>query len=275
MTGNKELAPFFFGAYMVRVVPDGNGEYWFVAKDILNALNYGQNSNPSRVIAHVPQEWRGHKRIMSPSGAQEMLCLSEQGLYFFLGRSDKPKALPFQKWLAGEVLPSIRKTGSYEMGRGDNSRGRVIRQNVSTPFPEKLPDEVLALRPHMRQTLWHNALQTARLESADAAYAWEVFLSLCRMVGAKNTSAFSAIPDKAQEVAAIVSQFARENLEPAPGSRISSGQLYKAFSAWMDGRGVKLPSQRLFGEIMGTLYGRMRSNGTWYEDVAFKQRVYA
>lgn len=43
-----------------------------------------------------------------------MLTLSEQGLYFFLGRSDKPKALPFQKWLAGEVLPAIRKTGKYE-----------------------------------------------------------------------------------------------------------------------------------------------------------------
>jgi prophage antirepressor-like protein len=35
-------------------------------------------------------------------------------LYFFLGRSDKAKALPFQKWLAGEVLPAIRKTGRYE-----------------------------------------------------------------------------------------------------------------------------------------------------------------
>lgn len=42
-----------------------------------------------------------------------MAVLSEPGLYFFLGRSDKPKALPFQKWLAGDVLPTIRKTGRY------------------------------------------------------------------------------------------------------------------------------------------------------------------
>jgi len=46
-----------------------------------------------------------------------MLCLTEQGLYFFLARSDKPKALPFQKWLAGDVLPSIRKTGSYSLAQ--------------------------------------------------------------------------------------------------------------------------------------------------------------
>ena len=42
-----------------------------------------------------------------------MLVVSEAGLYFFLARSDKPKALPFQKWLAGDVVPSIRRTGSY------------------------------------------------------------------------------------------------------------------------------------------------------------------
>lgn len=56
----------------------------------------------------------GSNRIATPGGEQEMLTLSEQGLYFFLGRSDKPRALPFQKWLAGEVLPAIRKTGKYE-----------------------------------------------------------------------------------------------------------------------------------------------------------------
>ena len=42
-----------------------------------------------------------------------MLCLTENGVYFFLGRSDKKKALPYQMWIAGEVVPSIRKHGMY------------------------------------------------------------------------------------------------------------------------------------------------------------------
>jgi hypothetical protein len=42
-----------------------------------------------------------------------MAGLTEQGLYFFLARSDKPKALPFQMWLADEVMPSIRKYGAF------------------------------------------------------------------------------------------------------------------------------------------------------------------
>jgi hypothetical protein len=39
--------------------------------------------------------------------------LCEQGLYFFLARSDNPSAVPFQMWIAGDVVPSIRKTGQY------------------------------------------------------------------------------------------------------------------------------------------------------------------
>ncbi|MBR8188796.1 hypothetical protein KDW82_06945 [Burkholderia vietnamiensis] len=55
----------------------------------------------------------GANPILTPGGVQRVNCLSEQGVYFFLTRSDKPKALPMQKWIAGEVLPSLRKTGSY------------------------------------------------------------------------------------------------------------------------------------------------------------------
>jgi hypothetical protein len=53
---------------------------------------------------------------------QDMLCLSEPGLYFFLSRSDKPAALPFQKWIAGDVVPSIRKTGSYALPGREEAR---------------------------------------------------------------------------------------------------------------------------------------------------------
>ena len=92
-----------------------NGEIAFVAKDVAERLDYTWQVN---VISHVPDEWRGVNRInvRSENGVEqerEMLVLTEQGLYFFLGRSDKPLALPFQKWIAGEVVPTIRRHGAY------------------------------------------------------------------------------------------------------------------------------------------------------------------
>lgn len=105
----NNLIPRQFENSQIRFIED-RGESKVVAKDVAEALGYVWHHN---VIAHIPEEWKGSNRITTLGGQQEMLTLTEQGLYFFLGRSDKPKALPFQKWIAGDVMPTIRKTGSY------------------------------------------------------------------------------------------------------------------------------------------------------------------
>lgn len=96
-----------------------DGEPWWVAKDICEILSI-DTSNVSSKMAHVPDEWKGRHRIATPGGFQEMLCVREQGLYFFLARSDKPNALPFQKWISGDVLPSIRRKGFYSVNSDFN-----------------------------------------------------------------------------------------------------------------------------------------------------------
>jgi prophage antirepressor-like protein len=113
------LKTLTYGKGNVRtvIVGNGNGETGFVAKDILTSLGYAEASitNVAKMVAHVPPEWLGRYQIPTPSGNQEMITLNEAGLFFFLSRSDKPAALPMQKWVAGEVLPALRKTGSYSL----------------------------------------------------------------------------------------------------------------------------------------------------------------
>ena len=110
---------FTNGEYRVRTMQDTDGVVWFVARDVAEALEYSEASNPARLFANVPEQWKGVKRFHTTSDKatarpyQDMLCLTEQGLYFFLGRSDKKKALPYQMWIAGDVVPSIRKYGAY------------------------------------------------------------------------------------------------------------------------------------------------------------------
>lgn len=119
---NSTLQIFNKDNFTVRTINE-DGEIWFVAKDVMTALEYSEDSNPARIMQSVPEIWRGVKRIHTTSDKatarpyQDMLCLSEQDLYFFLGRSDKPKALPYQIWVAGEVIPSIRETGSYSVNK--------------------------------------------------------------------------------------------------------------------------------------------------------------
>ncbi|MBQ3457193.1 MAG: hypothetical protein IJG36_12200 [Synergistaceae bacterium] len=114
------LQVFSGNGFSVRTISE-NGQIWFVAKDIAEALDYSEatiSNALNTLFQSVPTIWADKKRIMvrSENGVEQirdMLCVTEQGLYFFLGRSDKPKALPYQMWIAGDVVPSIRETGSY------------------------------------------------------------------------------------------------------------------------------------------------------------------
>jgi len=113
----QTLNTYSFGNRPMRTIIDNTGAPWWVARDVMVSLEFSAASltNVAKMVAHVPEDWKGRYPITTPSGDQEMITLSEQGLYFFLGRSDKPTALPLQRWVAGEVLPAIRKTGTYSI----------------------------------------------------------------------------------------------------------------------------------------------------------------
>lgn len=128
------LSVFTYETVQIRTV-DIDGEPWFAARDVSSALGYADGR---AIFGKVPDEWKGVQRVYTPSGMQDVLCLSEHGLYFFLNRSDKPKAIPFQKWIAGEVLPSIRKTGAYIMPAViDRAKSKEIRRDITDLWKER------------------------------------------------------------------------------------------------------------------------------------------
>ena len=89
-------------------------EPWFVAKDACDCLDLG---NVSQTCSRLDDDERGIISIDTPSGKQEMLIVSEPGLYSLIGSSKKQEAKAFKRWVNHEVLPSIRKTGSYSIGQ--------------------------------------------------------------------------------------------------------------------------------------------------------------
>jgi len=84
-----------------------NNEPYFVFTDICKALDI---QNPSDAIKQVDEDERSR---LSLGRQGEGWTVTESGLYRIIMRSDKPQAKPFQKWVTGEVLPSIRKHGIY------------------------------------------------------------------------------------------------------------------------------------------------------------------
>lgn len=119
-----------FGKVRTIVV---NGEVWFVGKDVARALGYGEGKSLNNAIAnHVDEEDKGVTEIMTPGGRQSMVVINESGLYALIFGSKLPKAKEFKHWVTSEVLPSIRKTGSYTM---NNNRTVPTVKGSHTAIP--------------------------------------------------------------------------------------------------------------------------------------------
>ncbi len=103
---------FNYGGQEVRTV-ELAGEPWFIAADVAEILDYRMASDMTR---RLDPEDKGYAKVRTPGGEQEVLVISEAGLYDSIFRSNAEGAKPFRRWVTGTVLPTIRKTGSFTAG---------------------------------------------------------------------------------------------------------------------------------------------------------------
>lgn len=98
----------------IRTVTIDN-EPWFVGKDVADILGY--TNTPKAIRDHVDEEDKLTERIVLSGQNREVVVLNESGLYSLVLSSKLPTAKKFKRWVTSEVLPSLRKTGSYSMGK--------------------------------------------------------------------------------------------------------------------------------------------------------------
>lgn len=90
-----------------------DGEPWFVGKDVAKILGYKDTSDAMR--RHVDDEDKLTRCFTDSGQKRELYIINESGLYSVILSSKLPSAKRFKRWVTSEVLPVIRKTGSYEM----------------------------------------------------------------------------------------------------------------------------------------------------------------
>ena len=107
---NELIQTFNFGVSQVRTAIKDNGDVYFCLTDVATILEIS-NANPSRFSL---DEAGVHKMYISyPSGSKQVTFINEPNLSRVIFRSNKAEARQFQDWVFNEVLPTIRKTGSY------------------------------------------------------------------------------------------------------------------------------------------------------------------
>ena len=126
-----------------------NGEPWFVGKDVADILGY---SNPAKAIRdHVDDEDKGQNDTFTPGGMQIMTIVNESGLYSLVFKSQLRSAKRFKRWVTSEVLPTIRKTGSYQIPADPMDALRLMFQ--ATEHTQEKVNQVDARVIHLEQNV--------------------------------------------------------------------------------------------------------------------------
>ena len=107
-----QLVPFQYEGASVRTVVI-DGEPWFVLADLCKALGLTNASVYAERLRVIGEVTRLYPIADSLGRAQQATIVSEAGMYEVVIRSDKPEAVNFRRWITAEVLPTIRRTGSY------------------------------------------------------------------------------------------------------------------------------------------------------------------
>lgn len=122
-SGDTPHQTFNFDHLPVRTV-NRDGEIWFIAADVCAALEIVSSR---QAVGRLDDDEKGVCTVSTPGGRQEIMIVSESGLYSLILTSRKEEAKRFKRWVTHDVLPAIRTTGKYEAKPG---RGRrAVRQH--------------------------------------------------------------------------------------------------------------------------------------------------
>lgn len=131
-----------------------NGEPWFVAKDVCQALGVEKYRD---AVNRLDDDEKGCPVVVdTPGGLQSMTAVNESGLYNLIFQSRKAEARAFRKWVTGEVLPTLRKTGRYELKR----KSEVVRRTRG----ERVNAEILNLLWLIGENLMHGDQKEVAME---------------------------------------------------------------------------------------------------------------
>lgn len=118
------LTSFAFDGHVLRALLIDN-EPWFIAGDLARALGYRDAHNMAR---RLDDDEKGTHSLSTPGGTQLVGIVNEPGLYSAILGSQIPGARKFKRWVTTEVLPAIRKTGSF---------GQYPAHPATTALPSK------------------------------------------------------------------------------------------------------------------------------------------
>ena len=184
-----------FGDIRTTVI---DGDPWFVGKDVASALGY--TNNRKALADHVDADDKGVTKCDTLGGTQELAIINESGLYALAFGSKLESAKRFKRWVTSEVLPAIRKNGTYNL--------------------EEMSTELKAIVMHDKKIIKIEQ-RMDRLEFDIPLYACEaeevsnhVKRKGVKVLGSKKSEAYNDLSIRRKVYSDIYTQMKREFISP-------------------------------------------------------------
>lgn len=178
-----------------------NGEVWFVGKDVAEILGY---ADPNKSIAmHVDEDDKLNDKSASSLGQRGGWFINESGLYSLILSSKLESAKRFKRWVTSEVLPSIRKTGSYQQTPPLTTAGQI--QLIAKGYVE-LEQQVATLGAEVTELKTDMPLYGCEIDEVQQ----HVKRKGVQCLGGKDSEAYADGSIRSQVYKDIYSQLKRE-----------------------------------------------------------------
>ena len=195
----NELQIFNFNNHAVRTVMIDEEPY-FVGKDVAEILGY---ANPSKaLIDHVDDEDKLNNESLSSLGQRGGWVINESGVYTLVFGSKLPQAKQFKRWVTSEVLPTLRKNGSYQLPKTTDEKIRLLLQSSvdTSERVGKVEERVLNLEENRflnpNEYGYLNNQIAYRIKEIKGVYDW-------KLNKAQNRCLFRAIGKEIKEITGV------------------------------------------------------------------------
>lgn len=251
------MLSFTFEGTQLRGFEDGD-ESWFVAQDACSLLGI---ANVSDALSKLDEDEKGIVTTDTLGGHQQLLIVSESGLYVLIFRSRKQEAKRIRKWVTQEVLPTIRKTGRYELAANDaddHSKGVAVADTICL----ESPDDVDRMR-----------VMIALVREARHAYGPKSARELWETIGLPDVQRVRLPTGEflVDEVDRSIRDWLDTRCVVAPDARTKAMELFNDYRDWCGERDVEACSQQTFGRQMTRAGIRsFHSNVTWRRGIRLR-----
>jgi len=255
------IIPFTFETHTVRSLLR-DGDPWFVATDVANILGYSHVPHMLRMLDddEADVHLTDSRSVNGVEQSRNISIINESGLYSVVLKSERPEAKRFKRWVTGEVLPAIRKTGSY---------GKAP--------PEAHPlDDGLPLPKRINAASYIAGLMARGDDKAyDSTLEW-AFKRLGPKKKPEKPMAYQPEPARApappvpekERPKDIITAFLKGFVRPEFGKRVSAAELFFIFEIFARANGETGWTIKRFGQALREAgVAAMKSNVMYWTDV--------